>query len=176
MKPTCFSLLGAAFLCLAAACSPEVVTMSVDMRYPSVSGHDLSRHSMAVVCMDEGRQDSLFNAALATGLAESLENDYFGGKESIDIYRIPVDTVTLDLMHSLVMDTGNSYVGGNYGFVSSHAANSFGVAIITSLIMKNRTVFWSMTAWARRTNSTLMPVKACSAPRSSTTASRPPNI
>ena len=84
----------------------KVVTMSVDMRYPSVSGHDLSRHSMAVVCMDEGRQDSLFNAALATGLAESLENDYFGGKESIDIYRIPVDTVTLDLMHSLVMDTG----------------------------------------------------------------------
>lgn len=47
-----------------------------------------------------------------------------------------------------MVHTVNSYVGGNYGFVSSHAANSFGVAIIASLIMKNRTVFWAMTAWA----------------------------
>ena len=107
MKPTtCFSFLAAAFACLLVSCSPEVLTMNVDMRYPSVSGHDFSRRSMAVVCMSAGKQDSLFNAALATGLSESLEADYFGGKESIDIYRIPADTVTLDLMHSLVMDTG----------------------------------------------------------------------
>lgn len=103
---TCLSLLvGGALLCLT-ACSPEVLTMSLDMRYPSASGHDLSRRSMAVVCMDNGAKDSLFNAALATGLTESLETDYFSGKESIDIYRIPADSVTLDLMHSLVMDTG----------------------------------------------------------------------
>lgn len=105
MKSTCISLLGAAFLCLA-ACSPEVLTMNVDMRYPSASGHDFSRRSMAVVTMQEGKQDSLFNAALATGLTESLEADYFNGEESIALYRIPADTVTLDLMHALVMDTG----------------------------------------------------------------------
>jgi undecaprenyl-diphosphatase len=37
----------------------------------------------------------------------------------------------------------NNYRGGKYGFVSSHAANSFALAIFTSLILKNRwfTVF-----------------------------------
>ena len=32
----------------------------------------------------------------------------------------------------------NGYKGGNYGFVSSHTANSFGVAIFLSLLFKNR--------------------------------------
>lgn len=37
----------------------------------------------------------------------------------------------------------NNYRGGKYGFVSSHAANSFALAIFTALILKNRwfTVF-----------------------------------
>jgi len=47
-----------------------------------------------------------------------------------------------------MVHTVNNYVGGTYGFVSSHAANSFGVAIIAGLIMKNRTVLWSMLGWA----------------------------
>jgi undecaprenyl-diphosphatase len=32
----------------------------------------------------------------------------------------------------------NGYCGGKYGFVSSHAANSFAVAVFTSLLLKNR--------------------------------------
>lgn len=42
-----------------------------------------------------------------------------------------------------LVNTLNNYRGGKYGFVSSHAANSFALAIFTSLILKNRwfTVF-----------------------------------
>ena len=32
----------------------------------------------------------------------------------------------------------NGYRGGLYGFVSSHAANSFGIAVFTVLILKNK--------------------------------------
>jgi undecaprenyl-diphosphatase len=42
----------------------------------------------------------------------------------------------------------NNYCGGKYGFVSSHAANSFAFAIITSLFLKNRIVFWILLIWA----------------------------
>lgn len=42
----------------------------------------------------------------------------------------------------------NDYRGGNYGFPSCHAANSFGLAVIMSLIMKRRWFTWSILAWA----------------------------
>lgn len=38
--------------------------------------------------------------------------------------------------------------GGLYGFVSSHAANSFGVAIVLGLMMRSRPVMVSLMAWA----------------------------
>jgi undecaprenyl-diphosphatase len=42
-----------------------------------------------------------------------------------------------------LVNTLNNYRGGKFGFVSSHAANSFALAIFTSLILKNKwfTVF-----------------------------------
>ena len=42
----------------------------------------------------------------------------------------------------------NGYRGGNFGFVSSHAANSFGLALLSSLLFKNRTYTVSVFAWA----------------------------
>ncbi|BAX78934.1 phosphatase PAP2 family protein [Labilibaculum antarcticum] len=41
------------------------------------------------------------------------------------------------------------YTGGKYGFVSSHAANSFGLAVLASLILKDRItgaflIFWAV--------------------------------
>ncbi|MBO4870592.1 MAG: phosphatase PAP2 family protein [Muribaculaceae bacterium] len=38
--------------------------------------------------------------------------------------------------------------GGQYGFVSSHAANSFGVALIVGLIMRSRPALVSLVIWA----------------------------
>ncbi|MGN0214817.1 MAG: phosphatase PAP2 family protein [Muribaculaceae bacterium] len=42
----------------------------------------------------------------------------------------------------------NEHRGGMYGFVSSHAANSFGVAMLLTLLSRNRGVAISIFAWA----------------------------
>ena len=99
--------LGLAALALA-ACSPQTLTLNVDMRHPSKSGIDLSRKTMSVVYMDTA--DSTFSNGVASSLARSLEEDYFAGREAIGVYKIPVDSVSLDLMHRLVIDTGDDVV------------------------------------------------------------------
>ncbi len=93
---------------LSAACSPQLVTLQVEMRYPSRSGLDLSGKTIAVVCMDAA--DTVVNTALSNGLARSLEETYFESEEVIPIFRIPADSVSLEKMHSLVMDTGMDVV------------------------------------------------------------------
>lgn len=42
----------------------------------------------------------------------------------------------------------NGYRGGQFGFVSSHAANCFGIALFLAFIFKNRAFTWFMIAWA----------------------------
>ena len=42
----------------------------------------------------------------------------------------------------------NGYSGGNYGFASSHAANSFGFAMLTSLIFNRKIYSYFIFAWA----------------------------
>lgn len=42
----------------------------------------------------------------------------------------------------------NGYNGGLFGFVSSHAANCFGIAMFLAFIFKNRAFTWFMIAWA----------------------------
>jgi len=88
----------------AVSCSPQVYSLHLDVRQPSASGLDLARKSMAIVTMET--PDSTFDRNAASAMARVLENDYFGGEELIGMYRVPAaDTVSLDLMHSLVMDT-----------------------------------------------------------------------
>lgn len=41
-----------------------------------------------------------------------------------------------------------SYRGGHYGFVSSHAANSMGIALWLTLLFHSRLLSWTMFAWA----------------------------
>lgn len=54
-----------------------------------------------------------------------------------------------------LVDTVNGYRGGNYGFFSAHASNTFSIALFFSLLMRQRllTVFlvcWSLTnCWTR---------------------------
>ena len=97
---------------LLAACSPQVYPLYLDVRKPSDSGLDLSRKSMGIVYMDGAQPaDSSFDHSAATALARQLEEDYFGGEEVIGLYHMPaVDTVSLDAMHSLVMDTDKDVV------------------------------------------------------------------
>ena len=42
----------------------------------------------------------------------------------------------------------NGYRGGPFGFVSSHAANCFGIALLLAMIFKNRLFTWTMVVWA----------------------------
>ncbi len=42
----------------------------------------------------------------------------------------------------------NGYRGGPFGFVSSHAANCFGIALLLAFVFKNRAFTWTMVAWA----------------------------
>lgn len=101
--------MGLAALALA-ACSPQTLTLNVDMRHPSKSGIDLSRKSMSVVYMDSGTADTTFSNGVASSLARSLEEDYFAGREAIGVYKIPTDSVSLDLMHRLVLDSGDDVI------------------------------------------------------------------
>ena len=101
--------MGLAALALA-ACSPQTLTLNVDMRHPSKSGIDLSRKTMSVVYMDDGAADTTFSNGVASSLARSLEEDYFAGREAVGVYKIPADSVSLDLMHRLVIDTGDDVV------------------------------------------------------------------
>lgn len=49
---------------------------------------------------------------------------------------------------SSMVNIVNDYRGGRYGFPSCHAANSFGLAIITALIWRGGRVGWFIFIWA----------------------------
>ena len=55
---------------------------------------------------------------------------------------------THDPEFSQYVTTVNGYLGGKFGFISSHAANAFGLAIVSSLIFKNRLYTISIIVWA----------------------------
>ena len=102
-------IFASACLLLAVACSPQIYPLFLEVRQPSSSGLDLNRKSLSIVYM-EGK-DSLFDRSAASSLARALEADYFGGREVVGLYDIPAtDTVSLELMHRLVMDTDGDVV------------------------------------------------------------------
>ena len=55
----------------------------------------------------------------------------------------------------LLVDVVNNYRGGNYGFFSSHASNTFSIAIFFTLLVRSRSlstflILWSLTnCWTR---------------------------
>lgn len=97
---------------LLAACSPQTYSLYLDVRQPSSSGVDLSRKTIAIAYMDGlNGVDSLFDRSAASAIARNLEADYFGGEELVGLYRVPsTDTVSVELMRSLVMETGGDVV------------------------------------------------------------------
>lgn len=90
-KLSFLTLAAAATLCLA-SCEPEVFSMLIDVRQPSKSGINLAGKTMSVVYMDDlSGRDTVFNAMVAEGFAKALEEDYFGGEEAVNIYRMEKD-------------------------------------------------------------------------------------
>jgi undecaprenyl-diphosphatase len=55
-------------------------------------------------------------------------------------------THNLDVGH--LLHIVNDYKGGRYGFVSSHAANSFGIAVFTALVFSRKYYTYGIIAWA----------------------------
>lgn len=47
-----------------------------------------------------------------------------------------------------LVHTVNGYTGGKYGFVSAHAANSFGFALLSSMIFRQKTFSYFVFTWA----------------------------
>ena len=43
---------------------------------------------------------------------------------------------------------GSEYRGGTYGFFSSHAANSFGIAAFVIAVLRSKSAWWVMSVWA----------------------------
>jgi undecaprenyl-diphosphatase len=64
-------------------------------------------------------------------------------KENIQRFRPSHDPVISQFVHVI-----NDYRGGKYGFVSSHAANSFALATYVSLLFNKRWLWWAMIFWA----------------------------
>ncbi len=58
----------------------------------------------------------------------------------------PRPTREMDIMNELHIV--NNYRGGKYGYFSAHAANTFGIAVLVSLIVRNWAVTMSLFLWA----------------------------
>lgn len=102
-------LILAASLLALAACSPQVYPLYLEVRQPSASGLDLNRKSISIVYPES--PDTLFDRCAASSFARALEADYFDGNEVVGIYSIPAaDTISLETMRTLVMDTNTDVV------------------------------------------------------------------
>ena len=89
-----------------ASCSPQIYPIQLEMRHPSSSGLNLSNKSMAIAYMKGGGQaDALFSLTASSGLARTLEKDYFGGREVIPIFQVEAGEVNLDVMHKYFMES-----------------------------------------------------------------------
>lgn len=82
---------------------------------------------------------------LAVAIAVLIADQVSSGliKHAVERLR-PTHEPSLEGLIHLVRD----YRGGLYGFVSSHAANSFAVAVLVGCIMPRRAVLGSLFAWA----------------------------
>ena len=93
--------------------------------------HQNRRHALLVLAM----------LVLAIILADQVSSGLI--KHLVERLRPTHDSSLGDAVHVV-----NGYRGGMYGFVSSHAANSFAAATLISLIMRHRLVTVSLLTWA----------------------------
>jgi len=114
------------------------VPLYVSLLFLVLKNNDNARQVLLVVCC----------AGLCVFLAGSL-NDMLV-KPSVARWRPTHDPVI-----GYAVDVVDGYRGGRYGFFSSHAANTFSIAVFFSLLVRNRAftvslVFWSLVnCWTR---------------------------
>ncbi|MBN2788230.1 MAG: phosphatase PAP2 family protein [Paludibacteraceae bacterium] len=83
----------------------------------------------------------IIGIVLSVVLADQIASSLL--KPLVARYRPSHDVTLTESIHLI-----NSYKGGLYGFVSSHAANSFCFALFTALFFKNRWFCISIFSWA----------------------------
>jgi undecaprenyl-diphosphatase len=96
------------------------------------------------VLLHQNRRHALLALAmlvLAFVLADQLSSGLI--KHLVERLRPTHDPSLGDTVHIV-----NGYRGGMYGFVSSHAANSFAAITLISLLFRNRAVTIGLTVWA----------------------------
>lgn len=71
-------------------------------------------------------------------------------KKSVERYRPSHNIELQDQLHLHTSDSGKIYRGGNFGFVSGHAANSFGLMIFLIFIFVpiSKHAWWIFPSWA----------------------------
>lgn len=98
-----------------ASCAPQAFVIRPEMRGASKSGLNLGGKSMAVVYIT-GNDDNCnaFNASAASGFASRLEEDYFGGNQEIELFKMPAvpgaDYSAKDTLVNLVLESGKDVV------------------------------------------------------------------
>ncbi len=114
-KASLFGLMFLSALLTLSSCAPQAFLIKPEMRAASKSGLNFNGKSMAVVYLtDDDKRDDTFNSYLATGFATKLEDDYFGGAQVIELFKMPyekgVEMSSKDSLVSLVMQSGKDVV------------------------------------------------------------------
>lgn len=78
---------------------------------------------------------------LVVAIADQVSSSFF--KPYFQRFRPTQDP---ELMY--LIDIVNGYRGGRYGFVSSHAANSFGILTFVTLLIRSRELTYALFTWA----------------------------
>ena len=92
--------------------------------------------------------DNLIKVLLVVGCAALCV--FFAGSLN-DLYVKPLVArwrPTHDPVIGYVVDVVNDYRGGNYGFFSSHAANTFSIAVFLSLLIRSRALTVALVIWS----------------------------
>ena len=89
----------------------------------------------------------LLGIGLCFGLADRISVELF--KEVFLRYRPTHNLDIKEQIHAYLKSNGEHYYGGQYGFVSSHAANLFALATYLFMTFKNTSKWWPLLfAWA----------------------------
>lgn len=83
----------------------------------------------------------LAGIGVTIALCDRISSGFF--KPFFERYRPSQDPEIMNLIHIV-----NNYRGGKFGFVSSHAANTFGIAVFLLNIFKKRWVSFGLISWA----------------------------
>jgi len=88
----------------------------------------------------------VISISVAILLADQISSGFF--KPFFERFR-PSHSPELDgLVHLLTDPNGSIYTGGMYGFVSSHAANSFAIAVFAASLIQSKNAWVTLLFWA----------------------------